>query len=469
MVRQIGATMLAMVGVTLVIIVDRLLLVPRLSHNANILWLWAILVLFTGLFSFVVFGILGQQHKTLTRVNATLARQRDGLNALRDATLAITSNFDWEDVLQQVVEVARQLLGARYAALSVLTDENPQQVARFITSGLTPEEREKIGDFPQGHGILGHVLASKAPLRVANLREHPLASGVPRYHPIMTTFLGLPLLYHNQVVGHLYLTEKEGGFTEEDQEVGELFARHAAAVIANARLSEDRSRLATLNERERIGRDLHDGVLQTLYGATLALDNLSDLPEAPPAMVRELSQVADVLGLLMTDIRFFIQTLEVTPVDFRIALDDLIRRLSISATVETILDDDKYLEMPRELIHELILCIQEALSNASRHGQATKITIHWRSTEDSYHVMITDNGVGFSPKPMDSPSHHGLRNMNRRMTDWHGSLTVNSRLGHGTTISLTVDRATALTRKHRTSLTHGEGTSMTENTLSRGR
>ncbi|PSR33323.1 MAG: histidine kinase [Sulfobacillus benefaciens] len=448
MARQMAATVLAMIGVSLVILVDRLLLVPRLPVGSNTFWLWAILVTFTGLFSFVVFGILRQQHRDLTRVNETLAKQRDRLNALRDATLAITSNFDWEDVLQQVVEVARQLLGARYAALSVLTDDTPQKVSRFITSGLTDPERHLIGEYPQGHGVLGHVLASKKPLRVANLQDHPLAVGVPPHHPVMTTFLGLPLLYHSQVVGHLYLTEKTGGFTDEDQEIGELFARQAAAVIANARLSEDRARLATLSERERIGRDLHDGVLQTLYAATLALDNLSDSPDANPAVVKELTQVSDTLGLLMTDVRFFIQTLENTPVDFRIALNDVVRRLSLTAEVDIVLDDASYLEMPPELIHDLILCIQEALSNASRHGQATKITIHWEKSNDAYHVKISDNGVGFLVKTIDSPAHHGLRNMQRRISDWHGSLKVDSEPGRGTTVSLMVDRDTALNRKH---------------------
>ncbi|POB12281.1 GAF domain-containing sensor histidine kinase [Sulfobacillus sp. hq2] len=432
------ATLMAMAGVSVTIVLFHYLVAPYLPRGSHDFSLAIILVIGTGFFSYFVFGILSQQQKAVTLANQRLERQRDGLTALREASYAMTTVGDWHDIVQNVVDVARKLTGARYAALAVLEDDDAYTISQFFTSGLSAEEVAAMGPYPTGRGLLGEVIRTRRPIRLQRLQDHPASVGFPPHHPKMESFLGLPLLYQNQVMGHLYLTEKAGGFTADDQSMVELFARQAAAVIANARFYQDRESFATLKERERIGRDLHDGVLQTLYGTTLSIDNLVDSVETlDPFAIKELMRISETLSLLMTDIRFFIQSLESTSIDFKIALTDMLRRQGPMDDISMEFDDSRYLDLHPERIHDLLLSIQEAVSNARSHGHAHHILVHWHSTAESYQVQIIDDGEGFVPQPDASHTHFGVRNMSKRMERWHGHVDIQSRLHEGTTVTLT--------------------------------
>lgn len=415
--------------------------IGRHANGAGYLYLGLILVPFTGLFSFLVFGVLDTQERVLAETNAVLAEERDRLAALREATWAITTVFDFDILLQQVVDVSRTLLGARYAALAVLQDENPARIERFFTSGISRAERDRIGDLPEGHGLLGEVIKHKQPLRVENIQRHPYSSGFPPNHPAMETFLGIPLLYQGQVLGHLYLTEKSGGFTAKDQDTAELFARQAAVVISNARLYREMERLVALNERERIGRELHDGVLQTLYGITLELDNLVDTAQhLDPGVARDLLNIADTVAVTMTEIRHFIQSLGSGPVDFVVGIRDMLHRLGAYQAVDLAVEDEGYQEMPPELVHDVILSVQEAVSNARRHGGAGRVDVRFRTEPSGYVVEVADAGRGFNPHVAQPVTRHGLANMQQRMGRWHGTMTIESREGAGTRVRFWVPR-----------------------------
>jgi signal transduction histidine kinase len=435
---RILATLMAMAGVAVtVFIYTNFIATLNVHHGSKLLYLGVVLVFFTGIFSFVVFGLLERQQAQLERANDELKRRRDVLQGLWDATGVVANLPDLEAVLQRIVDVARPLFGAEYAALAVLSEDDASKIEQFITSGMTDEERLLIGNLPTGRGLLGEVIRTRQVIRLTNLGSHPASSGFPAHHPAMSSFLGLPLLYQGAVVGHLYLTNKAGGFTDQDEVMAQLFSRQAAVVISNARLYQDREAFATVEERERIGRELHDGVLQTLYGVTLSLEYvLSAHADLSPSLRQELDRAAETLSLTMTDIRMYIRSLGASPVDFLVAVKDMLQRVGADE-VELEFHDQEYLSLKMEAVHDLVLTVQEAVSNSRRHGSAKHIVVGWESTDWEYHLWVEDDGRGFtpdSPETQTDASHFGLKNMGRRIDRLGGTMDVVSAPGEGATI-----------------------------------
>ncbi len=158
------------------------------------------------------------------------------LRALIEAARAVVAERELEAVFDRLLQAARHVTGARYAALGVL-DESRQRLADFITVGIDERGRAKIGDLPRGRGVLGLLISNPAPLRLADVGGHPRSYGFPQGHPPMQTFLGVPILVGNEVWGILYLTEKDGGeFDDADEESAVVLAAWAAIAIENARL-----------------------------------------------------------------------------------------------------------------------------------------------------------------------------------------------------------------------------------------
>jgi len=174
---------------------------------------------------------------------------------LFDVGRGLVSHHDPEIVLAEVIEAARDLTGARYAALGIL-DADKRGLARFLTAGIDEEERRRIGPLPRGHGILGELISDPKPLRLTEISEHPHSYGFPTEHPRMSTFLGVPVTIRGEVFGNLYLTEKadQAAFDEEDEEVLVVLAQWAAIAIDNAR-SHETSRIRQ-DELERAVRGL---------------------------------------------------------------------------------------------------------------------------------------------------------------------------------------------------------------------
>ncbi len=177
----------------------------------------------------------------------------DRLRVLVDAGIALSSELSLDALLQQLVETAAQLTGARYAALGVI-DQTGTGLERFLTTGIDAETHAAIGDLPRGRGILGVLIREAHPLRLENLGDDPRSVGFPAHHPPMRSFLGVPILLRGVAYGNLYLTEKDGGvaFTDEDAELTQLLAAQAAVAIENTRLYETSNRwlrhLESLNE-----------------------------------------------------------------------------------------------------------------------------------------------------------------------------------------------------------------------------
>ena len=158
------------------------------------------------------------------------------LRTLLDVGRGLVSQFDQETLLQRVLDAARELTGARYAAVGVL-DEDGRDLERFLVSGIDDETYRAIGELPKGRGILGELIREPKPLRLSDISDHPRSYGFPPAHPPMKTFLGAPIVIRGEAWGNIYLTEKESGeFDELDEASLVVLAEWAAIGIDNVRL-----------------------------------------------------------------------------------------------------------------------------------------------------------------------------------------------------------------------------------------
>src|SRR6266508_854298 len=165
-----------------------------------------------------------------------VAASRERLQALLDAVVGIGTDLDLHSTLERIVAAACRLTNARYGALGVIGPD--RTLVEFITQGVSPEVQARIGDLPRGHGVLGLLIEDPRPIRLLDITAHPRAYGFPKHHPMMRSFLGVPVRIRDQVFGNLYLAEKSGGgqFTDDDEELMIALSVAAGAAIENARL-----------------------------------------------------------------------------------------------------------------------------------------------------------------------------------------------------------------------------------------
>ena len=209
--------------------------------------------------------------------------QRSALESMSETVLAIAAEREVEPMLRRLVRSARELAGARYAALGIPDGEGA--FAQFITAGMSDELIAAMGPLPRTHGLLGAMLESPESHRTPDIRQDPRFRGWwPRAHPQMRSFLGVPIMARGSVIAAFYLTDKEGAddFADQDQRLIEMLAAHAAVAIENARLLERSRELSIVEERNRLARELHDSVSQKLFGLVLGAESAGTLLDRDP-------------------------------------------------------------------------------------------------------------------------------------------------------------------------------------------
>ena len=377
----------------------------------------------------------------------------DDIRALVEAGIALTSELSLDAILQKLVDVARGQVNARYAAISVLDDQG--RIVQFVTSGISDEERARIGDIPVGRGLLGVLLHEGMGLRLADMASDPRSVGFPPNHPPMTSLLGVPVVSRGRVIGNLYLTDKEGEkpFDDRDEEIVRLLSTQAAAAIETSRLQEGLESLARLEERERIAMDLHDGVIQTVYAVALHLEDAAErVSEAPEEVRPTLNEAIDSLHQVIKDIRSYIFNLraQVSQVD---DLPGAIRELAETLRVNTLMNVQVEMAMsPSDSLEEneaigLFHIAQEALNNVGKHSGATAVSIRLTARGRSVSLEVEDNGKGFDARGRGSAEGHGLRNMRDRARSMGAELFTDSKIGRGTRVrvDLPLERAKDIT------------------------
>jgi signal transduction histidine kinase len=386
--------------------------------------------------------------ESVVRTIQDVGQMNEQLLTLRDAVLAISSDLSLTEVLHRIVRAAALLGSARYAALGV-PDDTGKVMAEFVTEGLSPEEVALIAHPPKGRGLLGMIMREHVTVRVPEISEHPLSVGFPPGHPPMGSFLGVPILYKGRCLGNLYLTNKIGAeeFTVADENQIEWLASHAAIAIENARLYEEVQRLTVIEERQRIGMDLHDGVIQSIYAVGLQLEFIRALIEdGETTQVRDrMGTAIDALNNTIRDIRSYI--LDLRPHSFEgNDLNEGLRRLtadfkanSLVATELQLSAEANSLVSPESRM-ALFQITQEALANVAKHARATKVLVRFSPGAEGIVLEIRDNGRGLPPDGAVKRMGHGLTNMAQRAQTIGAEFNVASEPGKGTRIQLRLPR-----------------------------
>jgi signal transduction histidine kinase len=366
------------------------------------------------------------------------------LKAVSDAVLGVAAELSVEEVLQRLVHTARELAGARYAALGL--PDGDGGFRRFLTSGMSDELVGSLGPLPRQHGVLGAMLEAPEPYRTADIHEHPRFRGWwPRGHPDMRSFLGVPIVTPDGVIGAFYLTDKLGApdFTDADEELIGLLAAHAAIAIANARLYEQSRELSIAAERNRLALELHDAVSQKLFGLVLSAESAGTLVERDPeAAKEELSKVRALAQEALEELRSLV--FELRPPDLEKdglpgALRkhvEVLRRLQ-QREIELDLDEPPSRDPRRD--REVLRIAQEAIQNAVRHADARRIGVRLHARDGGLVLEVEDDGVGFEPHSPELRARRlGLTSMEERAQRLGGALEIRSAPGAGTKVRLEV-------------------------------
>jgi signal transduction histidine kinase len=384
-----------------------------------------------ALFSAIVFDVVERSESRLVESNQQLA-------AFRVAAMSLAQEYELGQMLQRFVDTSRQLTSARYSAMSIVRDDG--SIEQFITSGVSEEERARIGHPPVGRGLLGAI--REGALRIDDMSRDPRSVGFPPHHPPMRSLLGVPVQARGGTLGNLYLTDKidAEGFSEADEQMVRTFAAHAALAIETARLHDEARTLDVLRERERIGMDLHDGIIQSIYAVELGLEGVEeDLETDIPAARSALATAIEQLNGVIRDVRSYIFELRPAKLSYDISesmlemVDEF--RLSTGAHIEV---DVAAALPPLGETQRLALfhIARDALVNAQRHARASRIEVSLHANLNSVNLLVRDNGQGFDLKDEMPEQHRGLRNMAARADAAGGALTVESAPGVGTTVGV---------------------------------
>ncbi len=537
------------------------------------------------------------------------------LVALHRASLELVSDLSLEVVLDQIARLAREQAGARYAALGVLDEDG--KLVHFIPVGMTSDEIRQMAHPPIGLGLIGAIARERSTIRVPDMSQDDRSVGFPPNHPPMTSFLGVPILSGNRLLGQIYLTDKEDytEFTRDDERVIEMLAAYAAVAIVNARmyndlverdkslsqrnkdlkllndigemlantfeidkildktldyvmsyldveagevflteedglslrmaihrgedadvfwtkdqfrlgegfiglvaesgkplvtssleqdvrflrrqvvnagfqcmacipliahtniigvmgiasrkiqrldpreinlltsigtwtgiaienvrLNQQGRRLAVLEERERIGMDLHDGIIQSIYAVGLALDYARmEVETNPDKALVKVEQAIEGLNSTIRDIRTYIMDLR--PRQFRGEnLMESMQRLIDETRTNTELEisltgpDTGSVILPTAISTALFHISQEALANAAKHAEARQVKMSLWTAPGRILMEISDDGIGFDLSNTSLELGHGLANMRTRARKMGGDIEVNSEPGKGTSV-----------------------------------
>ena len=370
--------------------------------------------------------------------------QDSALEAISEAVLAIAAERSVEPVLRRLVHSARELAGARYAALGV--PDGSGAFAQFITAGMSDELIAEMGPLPRTHGLLGAMLEAADSYMTSDIRQDPRFRGWwPSAHPEMRSFLGVPIVARGEVIAAFYLTDKQGApdFTADDRRLIEMLAAHAAIAIENARLHDRARELNILEERNRLARELHDSVSQKLFGLVLGAESAGTLIDRDPkAAAEQVARLGELGQEALGELRGLIFELRPASLEDEGLAATLRKQVEMLRRVH---DRDIELRIAGaadcapEAEAEVLRIAQEALNNALRHAEAERIELRMEARDGRLVVTVADDGVGFDPDAPGLRSRRlGLTSMEERARALGGTLAVVSRRGEGTTVTLEV-------------------------------
>lgn len=351
-----------------------------------------------------IFEAESRRLEELTRLRAAQDENLRRMQALIRIGMALNSRASLDEVLQTLVDSAREVIGARFAALGVL-DASGTSLARFLQSGIDAETGDRIGRWPTGGGTLGIMLRQARAIRIRDLQQHPDFAGFPNGHPSMHSLLGVPLRVGQRVFGNLYLTEKIGSdeFTAEDQRLAELLAAQAAIAVENTHLAEQRSQfLAIVNHEIKNAAAGVVGWTDRLRKLTSSTDDEKIAESAGFAFegAQQLHRlVVDLLDLSRIEARQL--ELDVQKVDLRALIREVLATITPSADRQGVelrplgLDQRLIIRTDPTRVRQILLNLLSNAIKFSREGES--IDLSTRIDDGSLYITVCDRGPGVDP------------------------------------------------------------------------
>lgn len=370
-------------------------------------------------------------------------------SAATRAAADILASSTGVEALEHLADTACKIVGARYAAIGVANADGTA-LDEFVVSGMTEDAKRLIPEKPKGIGVLGLLIHRQSPLRLDDIKTHTASVGFPPNHPPMTSFLGVPLCHGGICLGSLYLTDKQGGFSEQDEVLVDALRLQLCVGIRNLQMLRRQQalsqRLLTAQEEERkaTAADLHDSLTQLVFAARAHLDayRARETVSPDPDLDLATKYLRDA-GIECRTLIKRMRVLELEDMGFVAAIGQLLDEEQARAGWDTtnfstnVQDDDLH-PMLAVSIYRLV---QEALNNIRKHASATAVDVSveqvCENDRNSVNLMVLDNGSGFDVNAVhQSFEHIGLQNMRERTQLFGGSFRIESESGNGTTIRI---------------------------------
>jgi signal transduction histidine kinase len=349
--------------------------------------------------------------------------------SLRRVSSALLQKRSLGEILEIVCAEAQQLTGAKGSSVFLLEDDGTLRVA-FTTGAASPA----FDRIPLAGSFTAEAISKGEPV----LTNNPASQTVLyRGHPESTALLAAPLRVNGAFIGSLDLVNKPGGFQQGDARIMSLFADQAAIAIDHARLSQQAEQLAVLQERQRLARELHDSVTQSIYSIKLYAEAAIKLLKTGNATVaaEHLGEVRETAEEALNDMRLLVFELrprllekEGLAVAIQARLDAVERRTGVHTEFKV----EGEGELPLTVTEELYHIAQEALNNVLKHAQAQRVEVHLQLDESRACLEVYDDGIGFVPTIGKGKGRPGLRGMQERAERIGGELKIDSSPGRGT-------------------------------------
>lgn len=356
--------------------------------------------------------------------------------SLQRTTTALLQKLKLDEVLEIVCTEARQLTGATGSAVLLLENEGWFQVT--ISTGKPIPAFDRL---PITESLAGNVVRYGNPCLVNDPSDQMHAYS---RNPDLKALLVIPLCVEDTCIGVLDVVNKPGGFTDDDIRIMNLFADQAAIAIKNSRLHNQAEQLAVLEERQRLARELHDSVSQSLYSVSLYADaaRLAIADGEIEETVNNIQELRNMAREAMLDMRLLIFELHPPILEeegLTVALQTRLESVEARSGIKTVFEVKEDRRLPIHIESELYRIAQEALTNAVKHARAKVIQVQLHFSEKKFRMILWDNGIGFDPKNTSHGGGLGLRSMQQRIQRIDGTMVIDSKPGEGTAITIEVD------------------------------
>lgn len=378
--------------------------------------------------------------------DVALTQRNDDLALINDVATTLAGSLDVDEILDRTLNRVMAYLGVEAGEI-FLREENEQQLHLALHRGSFSDPFSYRDSFRLGEGFIGKVAETGKPMISTNPKEEMRFLRPSVLDAGFRCIACIPLIASRIVVGVMSVaTRQERCISPRELSLLTAIGSWAAIGIENARLHRQARRLAVLEERERIGMDLHDGIIQSIYGVGLALDYARmEIDENPKQANQRIEQSIEALNASIRDIRSYILDLRPRQFhgnDLRLGLQRLVEEFQENSGVRSSLTcpEDGLVDFPAQNATALFHICQEALANVAKHAHARQVDINLWSTRDRVLLEIADDGQGFDISKMSVTLGHGLSNMHVRARKVSGDVEITSFPNEGTTILAWVPR-----------------------------